>query len=116
LTREYKLFIYDIFEAIGAIEDFVRGKDYKDFLEDEKTMSAVVWKIHIIGEAAKNLPKSITAKYKNVPWKYMARMRDKVAHLYFGIDYEIVWQVIKERLPGIKLSIEEIFKELELEK
>ncbi|MGB9716648.1 MAG: DUF86 domain-containing protein [Thermodesulfovibrionales bacterium] len=67
-----------------------------------------------MGEATKNIPESIKNKYKEVPWKYMARIRDKIAHFYFGVDYEIVWKVVKERLPEIKSAVEKILKDLAL--
>jgi len=112
MTRDYKLFIKDIVEAIKDIEVFIGEMDYEGFLRDKKTQKAVVWQIHVIGEATKNLPESVRQKYKEVPWKYMARIRDKIAHFYFGIDYEIVWKVVKERLPEIKLAVKKILKEL----
>jgi uncharacterized protein with HEPN domain len=112
MTREYKLFIKDIVEAIKDLELFIGEMDYEEFLKDKKTQKAVVWQIHIIGEATKNIPASIREKYKKAPWKYMARIRDKIAHFYFGIDYEIVWNVIKEKLPEIKPVIEKILKDL----
>ena len=113
MKRDYKLFVQDIFHAINDIEGFIVGMDYIQFSGDEKTKSAVVWQIHIIGEATKNLPKSITDKYEELPWKYMARIRDKIAHFYFGIDYEIVWDVVKSKLPEIKPKIEKVIRELE---
>jgi len=73
----------------------------------------VVRKLEIIGEATKNIPKLIRQKYKELPWSDMAGMRDKIAHFYFGIDYEIVWKVIKERLPEIKPVIQKILNEME---
>ena len=112
MTRDYRLFIKDISEAIKDIDIFIGNMDYDEFLKDKKTQKAVVWQIHIIGEATKNIPASIREKYKEVPWKYMARIRDKIAHFYFGIDYEIVWNVIKEKLPEIKPVIEKILKDL----
>jgi uncharacterized protein with HEPN domain len=87
--------------------------DFKKFIEDDKTKSAVVRKLEIIGEATKNIPKLIRQKYKELPWSDMAGMRDKIAHFYFGIDYEIVWKVIKERLPEIKPVIQKILNEME---
>jgi uncharacterized protein with HEPN domain len=113
MSRDYRLFIQDILKAIKDIDEFTSDMDFEEFCKDLKTHSAVVWKIHIIGEAVKNIPKFIRDKYKNMPWKYMARMRDKIAHFYFGIDYEIVWDVVKRKLPEIKPLIEEILKELE---
>ena len=116
MKRDYKLFVQDILQAIKDIEMFVKDMDYAAFSVDEKTKSAVVWQIHIIGEATKNLPKSITDKYEELPWKYMARIRDKIAHFYFGIDYEIVWDVVKSKLPEIRPKIERVIRELEGEK
>lgn len=113
MTRQYKLFIQDILDAINDIEEFIGDMDFNKFSEDDKTKSAVVWKINVIGEATKNVPKTLREKYKNVPWKYMARIRDKTAHFYFGVDYEIVWEVIKKRLPEIKPLIEQILEDLE---
>ncbi|TAK59721.1 MAG: DUF86 domain-containing protein [Bacteroidetes bacterium] len=73
-----------------------------EFVNDIKTNQAVVRSLEIIGEAVKNLPTTITKQYPSVPWADMARMRDKISHDYFGVDYDIVWRVIKERLPELK--------------
>ncbi len=115
MNRDYNLFIKDILDSINKTEKFVGAITYEDFFLDEKTRSAVVWQIHIIGEATKNIPKKIRDKYKDVPWSAMAKMRDKIAHFYFGIRYEIVWKVIKEELPKIKPKIENILKDIERE-
>ena len=90
MKRDFKLFIRDILEAIENIEDFIGKMDFNQFNSDEKTRSAVVWKIGIIGEAAKNIPKNIKDRHKELPWREMARMRDKISHFYFGVDYKIV--------------------------
>lgn len=116
MERQFNLFIQDIADSIKNIEAFVGNMSFDDFCGDEKTKSAVVLKIEVIGEAAKNIPKEIKMKYNEVPWKDMAGMRDKISHFYFGIDYKIVWKVIKERLPAIKPEIERILKDLEEKK
>ena len=112
MTRDYTLFVKDILDAIKAVEKFIGNSSYKAFIKDEKTRSAVVWKIQVIGEATKNIPKTTRDDYNALPWKYMAKIRDKIAHFYFGIDYEIVWQVAKEKLPEIKPAIEKILTDL----
>lgn len=112
MKREYKLFIQDILDAIKDIEEFIREMKFDEFYDDHKTRSAVVWKIETIGEATKNIPKTIKTKYDDLPWKEMAGIRDKIAHFYLGIDYEIVWKVVKQRLPEIKPKISQILKEL----
>ncbi|MGQ9569802.1 MAG: HepT-like ribonuclease domain-containing protein [bacterium] len=115
MKRKDKLFIKDILQAIQNIEVFIGDMDIEEFYKDEKTKSAVVWEIHKIGEATKNVSKLMRDKYKEVPWRYMARMRDKIAHFYFGIDYEIVWDVVRKKLPEIKPIIGKILKDLERE-
>jgi uncharacterized protein with HEPN domain len=113
MKRDIRLFIRDIFEAIENIEDFLGKMDFNQFNSDEKTRSAVVWKIGIIGEAAKNIPKNVRDRHKELPWREMARMRDKISHFYFGVDYKIVWEVVRKRLPEIKPIIQKILEEME---
>ena len=116
MKREYKLFIQDIKECIEQIDKFVGTMALEEFKADEKTSSAVVRKLEIIGEATKNVPKEIRQKYKELPWSDMARMRDKIIHSYFVVDYEVVWKTIKERLPEIKPKIDAILEDLESQK
>lgn len=112
MTRNYLLYVEDILEAMESIEEFIGGMDYLQFSEDDKTRSAVVWKIENIGEAVKNIPKQIREKYRALPWSSLAKTRDKVRHHYFGVDYEIVWEVIKKRFPAIKVEIERMINDL----
>ena len=112
MKREYKLFIQDIKDCIAQIDEFVGDMKLEEFKADEMVSSAVVRKLEVIGEATKNIPSEIRQKYKELPWSDMAKMRDKIIHGYFGIDYEVVWKTIKERLPEIKPKIDNI---LELE-
>lgn len=86
--------------------------NFHEFVKDDKTASAVVRKLEIIGEASKNIPRSIRQKYEGLPWNDMARMRDKISHAYFGVDYEIVWKVIKKRLPEMKPTISQILEDI----
>lgn len=116
MKRNHKLFVKDILDGINKIEEFIGDMDFEKFMEDDKTKSAVVRKLEIIGEATKNIPKQVRQKYRELPWADMAGMRDKIAHFYFGIDYAIVWKVTKERLPVIKLVIQKILKEMEEQK
>jgi uncharacterized protein with HEPN domain len=106
--RDYRLYLKDILSAIESVEEFVKGMDFEQFRADDKTASAVIRKFEIIGEAAKQIPDEIRQNYPKVPWKEMAGMRDKLVHVYFGIDYRLVWQTIKERLPQVKPDIQRI--------
>jgi len=111
--RDYKLYIKDILEAIESIEKFVKGMSFDKFIKDDKTSSAVVRKFEIIGEATKWVSNEIKQKYPQIPWKEMAGMRDRLIHLYFGVDYKLVWETIKKRIPTIKPLMKEILKEFE---
>ena len=113
MKRDYNFYIIDILQSIIQIEIFVEGMDYKEFLHDEKTASAVIRKLEIIGEAAKHIPARVRQAHPKLPWNEMARMRDKLIHGYFGVDYEIVWKVVKERLPDVKSSLEKIIADLD---
>ena len=114
MKRDYSLYLNDILDSILKIEEFVGSMGYEEFVEDDKTSSAVVRKVEIIGEASKNIPEEIRQKYKDVPWSDMAKTRDKITHFYFGIDYEIVWKVIKDRLPALKEQIKKMLGDGEI--
>ena len=108
--RDYNLYLKDILAAIDSIEEFVKDMDLEAFQEDDKTASAVMRKFEIIGEATKQIPDDIREKHSDIPWKEMAGMRDKLIHFYFGVDYQLVWKAIKERLPQIKPEIKRILQ------
>ena len=89
---------------------------YEDFLKDDKTVSACIREIEVIGEATKQIPQEVTQKFDALPWSLMAKMRDKLIHWYFEIDEEIIWNVALDKLPPIKKQIDAIIKQLESKK
>jgi uncharacterized protein with HEPN domain len=110
--RDHSLYLSDILKAFKAIESFVEGQSFEDFKKDDKTSSAVIRKFEIIGEAAKQVPENVKQEYPSVPWKEMAGMRDKLIHFYFGVNYELLWQTIRNRIPEIKPVIRQILQDL----
>ena len=109
--RDYLVYLKDILAAIKSIDGFVAGMDFAAFQEDDKTVSAVIRKLEIIGEAAKQVPDNVRQACPHVPWKEMAGMRDKLIHFYFGVDHQLVWTAIKERLPKIRPEIQKMLTE-----
>lgn len=101
-------FLSDIKEAIDRICNYTDKMTYEDFLKDKKTQDAVVRNIEIIGEAVKNVSKSLRDENQDIEWKDIAGMRNKIVHFYFGIKWDIVWSVIRDKLPQLKKRVEKI--------
>lgn len=97
--RSDRNFISDIQEAIHRIASYTVSMTYDAFLTDIKTQDAVVRNLEIIGEAAKNISEETRTKYNQIPWRSMAGTRDRLIHHYFGVNLDIVWQIVTDELP-----------------
>ena len=111
--RDLRLYLTDISQAMVAVQTFVEEMDFEAFVADDKTASAVIRKFEIIGEAVKNVPEEIRQKYPQVPWRQMAGMRDMLIHVYFDVDYPLVWETVRNRIPPLQPIIAQIIKDLE---
>lgn len=109
-SREWRLRVEDMLEAIGRIEEFVQGVDLGAFLKDRKTSDAIIRNLEIIGEAARNVPDEAASRYPEVPWKKAREMRNVLAHAYFGVDLPTVWKTIQEDLPPLKARLREVLR------
>lgn len=104
-------FLRDIQEAVRRIRAYCQEPDamtYNRFLADMKTQDAVVRNLEIIGEATKNLSTQVRDRYPDVPWRGMAGIRDRLIHHYFGVNLDIVWDIVTVELPLLAPQIEEI--------
>ena len=109
-NRNCKLYINDILDSILKIEEYTKDLSFEKFSKNRMVIDAVVRNFEIIGEASKNIPSEIKLLYKDIPWKEMAGVRNKMIHEYFGIDLDIVWKTIKDRLPELKTALKDIKK------
>jgi len=105
VRRDCRLYLDDILEAIAKIDRYSAGLSFEEFRDDDRTFDAVVRNLEIIGEASKNIPDPIRLRHPGVEWKRIAGLRDVVAHGYFGVDAEIVWDVVRSKLPHLREMI-----------
>lgn len=115
MKRDARLFLRDIIEAAQQIKLFVAGFDYLQFQSDDKTSSAVIRKLEIIGEAVKNIPDAVKQNYSAIKWREIAGMRDRLIHGYFGVDYSLVWDTTQTDIPRLITEISQVLRELDQE-
>jgi uncharacterized protein with HEPN domain len=82
--------------------------DKEEFLQNPTFQRAFVRSLEIIGEAAKHIPADLREKYHQADWRGMTGMRDRLIHKYFGVDYDLVWDVIKTKLPALRQTVEQM--------
>lgn len=114
MSKNYVEFLKHILDECLFIQDVITLETTKDdFIENETLKRAVVRSLEVIGEAAKKIPADIKYSWNEIQWKNMAGMRDKLIHDYFGINYYIVWDVIKNKIPELSKQIEKVIKEIQ---
>ena len=106
--RNDQEYLGDIEEAIKRIDFYIGQIQREDFLHDTKTQDAVVRNFEIIGEAVKGFSKEFKQKHKAVRWSSWAKVRDKLIHHYFGVNLDIVWDIIQESLPELQSQLNQI--------
>lgn len=110
--REFILYLEDMHLSMDRIEEYIGNINFETFKTNQLVIDAVIRNLEIIGEAAKNVPEIIKTKYPEVPWDKMYGLRNLITHEYFGVDYEMIWQIAKNNLPENKIDIEKILKHI----
>ena len=108
MKKDPQVFLKHILESIDWVEKDTKGMAKEDFLKNVPMQDAVVRRIEIIGEAIRNLPSGIKKENKDVAWQDITDMRNKIIHEYFGVDLELVWEVVKKDVPALKNQVKEI--------
>jgi uncharacterized protein with HEPN domain len=111
MLRDYRAYLEDILEAASAAREFVAGMTKEGLAEDRRTRDAVIRNLEIVGEAAKKLPAQMKRSHPEVEWKKIAGLRDILIHDYFGIDMDIVWDVVQNKLPPLADQVRRILEE-----
>ena len=105
-NRPINMLLDDICEAIERIARYTAGMSFEAFKGDEKTIDAVVRNMEIIGEAANRLPDEFREAHSDIEWHKIVGLRNRIVHEYFGIDIDIIWQILKRDLPSLLSSLQ----------
>ncbi len=109
--RDQKLLLEDMLESAVKIRRYTAGLTYDTFIMDEKTVDAVVRNFEIIGEAANRLDQTYRAQHPEFKWNRLRGFRNRLIHEYFGIDYEIVWDIIENNIQQVAEQLEKLLSQ-----
>lgn len=112
MKKNPKIFLLHISESIEEIEKYLGSVSEDEFSSDTKTQDAVMRRLEIIGEAAKNIPTDFQKQYQQIEWREIAGMRDQLIHHYFGVKMDAVWETAKKDLPKLKTQVSGILESL----
>ena len=114
MSRDWTLYLADIADAADKICRYTHALSFDEFVRNEATFDAVLFNLQIIGEAAKQLPLQATVAMPDIAWRDAARFRDLVAHHYFSLDPEIVWDIVANRIPAVRSAARELLERVDL--
>lgn len=106
--KDDKIYLKHILDTICDIEQFTQGLSKENFFKSKEKQYAVLRGLEIIGEATKNLSRELKKGCSEVNWNDIAGMRDKLIHVYFGVNLPIVWKAVKEDLPNLKKQVQQL--------
>jgi uncharacterized protein with HEPN domain len=106
--RNALLLLNDIIDSIQKIQKYTQAMSFNQFIQDDKTIDAVIRNFEVIGEAANQLPLEFCEQYPQVQWRSMANFRNVLIHKYFGVDLQIIWEIIQNDLSNLKQQIQAI--------
>ncbi len=110
MRRGYRLYLEDILESVNSIQRYADTLSYEELTRDKMRVDAIIRNFEIIGEAAGKIPQEVREKYPTLEWRKISDFRNILVHEYFQIDLEILWDIIKNKIPELKSQIESIIE------
>jgi len=113
MSREYLLYLEDMQLSCRKLLRYVDGLEFDQFITDERTYDAVILNLVILGEAVKHIPLPIRERYPDVAWRKIVGLRDISVHRYFGLDEEVLWDILQKEVRHLLAQIDMIIAEQE---
>ena len=101
MSRDLRLYLTDILIAGEKVLRYTEGMNFENFVADDRTFDAVIRNLQIIGEAVKNIPDDVRELNPEMEWRKIAGLRDILAHAYFQIEDEIIWDIVQNKIPAL---------------
>lgn len=111
MKKDPHVYLIHILKSIEAIEKYLQRVSKEDFLESEEKQDLITRRLEVIGEAARQISEEFKRQHPEVPWRDIGDMRNVLIHVYFDIDYTIVWKTATALVPQLKIQIETLLKE-----
>lgn len=107
-ARNWSLFLLDMQGCCTKILRYSQGLTKQNFLADEKLVDAVLRNLEVLGEAAKQIPPAVRERHPQLPWRRIAGLRDGLAHAYFGLEEDTIWQIVSESIPALADQLDQV--------
>ena len=108
--RSDREFLLDMLLACEKIIKYTKDLEYEDFCKNDMVVDAVIRNIEVLGEASKNISQNLKQRYPEVEWREISRTRDKIIHYYFGVDLDIIWDIITVDIPPLIEKLQNILE------
>lgn len=109
-SRDWKQRIQDIIQSVSEIQRSTIDMTFTEFQADDTIRKSVLYDLMIIGEAAINVPYEIKSRYPNIPWRLMGDMRNVIAHEYFQVKLDKVWETIQNDIPLLLPQLQDLLE------
>jgi uncharacterized protein with HEPN domain len=116
VSREVRLFLEDIEKGCAKIIRYSEGLERDQVFVEEMRFDGILFNLHVIGEAVKKIPQDLRDRYPDIAWREIAGLRDFVAHAYFALDLDILWDAIRKDVPGLLVRTREMIEDSRLDR
>jgi uncharacterized protein with HEPN domain len=108
VSREWRLYLDDMVECCRKVLSYTRNLEFAEFTTHGMVHDAVVRNLEVLGEAAKNIPAPVRERHPQVSWREIAALRNVLAHGYFGLEDETLWDIVQVKVPALALQLEQV--------